>query len=635
MEKRNLYLKNTPADDALEQFMAAVREAVPVRYETISVLDALDRITSRAVYARCCSPLFNSAAMDGIAVVAETTAGASEASPKVLTPEDYLVINTGNPIREPYNAVIMAEDAMELGEGRLQIVAAAAPWQHIRPIGEDIVTGEMILPGRHKIRPIDIGVLTSAGIREIEVVKKPEVAIYPTGSEIVELTEENVKEGNIIESNSRMFENMVRVEGGNPHRFSILADDPEVIRKAMKEACEKYDMVLINAGTSAGTKDYTVHVLRELGEVLVHGVAVKPGKPVILAMVNGKPVVGLPGYPVSAYIGFVNFVTPVLQYMSNETAQPVELIRARISRRLVSSLKYREYVRVKVGRVGDKIIAAPLSRGAGAAMSLVRADGLCVIPQNSEGVEAGDEVEVALYRPLREVENTAVLIGSHDLILDMIADMMPNHYPGKFVSSTHVGSMAGLMSLKRGECHMAPTHLLNEEDGVYNVSYLKSMFQEPMALIKGVERIQGLMVKKGNPCGITGIESLPGKRYVNRQRGAGTRVLLDYRLKKLGISPEEINGYDREASTHMAVAAAVESDSADVGMGILSAARAMDLDFIEVGPEEYDFAVPVKFLELPVIQAFIEILKSREFHEKLEELGGYGYKRCGEVIIIE
>ncbi len=634
MAKRNLYLKNTPVDDALEQFMEAVRKRVSVRYETISVLDALDRITSQAVYARCCSPLFNSAAMDGIAVVAENTAGASEASPKVLEPEDYLVINTGNPIREPYNAVIMAEDAMELGEGRLQITAAAAPWQHIRPIGEDIVTGEMILPGRHKIRPIDIGVLTSAGIREIEVVKKPEVAIYPTGSEIVELTDDNVKEGNIIESNSRMFENMVKVEGGNPHRFSILADDPDVIREAMKEACENYDMVLINAGTSAGTKDYTVHVLRELGEVLIHGVAVKPGKPVILAIVNGKPVIGLPGYPVSAYIGFVNFVTPVLQYMSNETAQPEEFIKARISRRLVSSLKYREYVRVKVGRVGDKIIAAPLSRGAGAAMSLVRADGLCVIPQNSEGVEAGDEVEVALYRPLKEVENTAVLIGSHDLILDIIGDMMPNHYAGKFVSSTHVGSMAGLMSLKRGECHMAPTHLLNEEDGVYNLSYLKSMFREPMALVKGVERIQGLMVKKGNPCGITGIESLPGKRYVNRQRGAGTRVLLDYRLKKLGISPEEINGYEREAGTHMAVAAAVESDSADVGMGILSAARAMNLDFIEIGPEEYDFAVPVKFLELPVVQAFIEILKSGEFHEKLEELGGYGYKRCGEVVII-
>lgn len=511
-------------------------------------------------------------------------------------------------------------------------MAAAAPWQHVRPIGEDIVTGEMILPGRHKIRPIDIGVLTSAGIAEIEVVKKPEVAIYPTGSEIVELTEAQLKEGNIIESNSRMFENMVRVEGGVPHRFPILADEYHVIRDAMKEACETFDVVLINAGTSAGTKDYTVHVLRELGEVLVHGVAVKPGKPVILAMVGGKPVIGLPGYPVSAYIGFINFVTPLLHYMSHELTDTAQQISARISRRLVSSLKYKEYIRVKVGRVGDKIIAAPLSRGAGAAMSLVRADGLCVIPQNSEGVEAGEEVDVTLYRPLREVEQTAVLIGSHDLILDIIGDLMPNQYPGKFVSSTHVGSMAGLMSLKRGECHMAPTHLLNEEDGVYNVSYLRSLFREPMALIKGVERIQGLMVKKGNPCGITGITSLPGKRYVNRQRGAGTRVLLDYRLKQLGMSPADINGYEREVSTHMAVAAAVKSDSADVGMGILSAARAMDLDFIEVGPEEYDFAVPVKFLELPVIQAFIEILKSEKFHEKLEEMGGYGYGHCGEVI---
>lgn len=634
MEKRNLYLKNTPVDEAVCQFMEAVKKAVSVQYETISVPDALGRITGSAVYARCCSPMFNSAAMDGIAVEAEKTVGASEAGPKVLEAGDYLSINTGDPIYEPYNAVIMAEDVIELGEGRLQIMAAAAPWQHVRPIGEDIVAGEMILPGRHKIRPIDIGVLMSAGIGQIQVVKKPEVAIYPTGSEIVELTEENIKEGNIIESNSWMFDNMVRVEGGNPHRFSILPDDYVLLRDTLGDACEKYDMVLVNAGTSAGTKDYTVHVLRELGEVLIHGVAVKPGKPVILAMVNHTPVIGLPGYPVSAYIGFANFVTPVLRYMSHEAVWQEERIRATISRRVVSSLKHREYVRVKVGRVGEKIIATPLGRGAGAAMSLVRADGLCVIPQNSEGVEAGEEVEVSLYRPLKEVENTAVLIGSHDLILDIIADMMPNRYPGNFVSSTHVGSMAGLMSLRRGECHMAPTHLLNEEDGVYNVSYLQSMFQEPMALIKGVERIQGLMVKKGNPCGITGVESLPGKRYVNRQRGAGTRVLLDYRLKLLGMSPKDISGYEREAATHMAVAAAVASDSADVGMGIYSAAKAMDLDFIEVGPEEYDFAVPLKFLELLVIRAFIEILKSKEFHQKLDELGGYGYKRCGEVIRI-
>lgn len=634
MEKRNLYLKNTPVDEAVKQFMDVVKKSVTVKYETISVLQSLNRVTASAVYAKCCSPLYNSAAMDGIAVDATITVGASQATPKILSSEDYLIVNTGNPIKEPYNAVIMAEDVMELEDGKIQIIDAAVPWQHIRPIGEDIITGEMILPRSHKIRPIDVGVLTAAGISKIEVVKQPEVAIYPTGTEIVELTDD-IKEGNIIESNSRMFENMVLVEGGIPHRFEILPDEYESIKNALKEACERYDLVIINAGTSAGTKDYTVHVLRELGEVLIHGVAVKPGKPVILAMVNGKPVIGLPGYPVSAYIGFVNFVTPVLKYMGKQFIEQQETVKAVITRRLISSLKYKEYIRVKVGRVGQKLVAAPLNRGAGAAMSLVRADGFCIIPQNSEGVEAGEEVEVTLYRPLKEVENTVVLIGSHDLILDLIADFMPNYYAGMYVSSTHVGSMAGLMSLKRGECHLAPVHLLNEEDGVYNISYLQEMFQEPMALIKGVERIQGFIVKKGNPCNITGIKSLPGKRYVNRQRGAGTRVLLDYKLKQVGLLPSDINGYERELNTHMAVAAAVQSDSADVGMGILSAARAMNLDFIEVGVEEYDFAVPRKFLDLPIIKAFIEILKSEEFHNKLDEMGGYGYKNSGKIVFVE
>ncbi len=634
MEKRTLYLKNTPVEEALARFLSVVKEQVPVRYETISVLDSYDRITRCAVYAKCNSPMYNSAAMDGIAVIAADTVGASEESPVVLNPDQYQVINTGNPIREPFNAVIMAEDIVELSEDRVRITAAAVPWQQIRPIGEDIVAGEMILPGRHKIRPIDVGVLTSAGIQTVEVVKKPEVAIYPTGSEIVELSDE-IKEGNIIESNSRMFENMVRAEGGVPHRFSILPDEYGAIRDAVRWACTQYDLVIVNAGTSAGTRDFTVHVLRELGEVLVHGVAVKPGKPVILGMVSGTPVIGLPGYPVSAYIGFENFVSPVLKYLGERNEEELETVRAVITRRLVSSLKYREYIRVKVGRVGERIVAAPLSRGAGAALSLVRADGFCIIPQNSEGVEAGEEVEVSLYRPLSEVENTVVLIGSHDLILDLIADLMPNRFPGHFVSSTHVGSMAGLLSLRRGECHMAPTHLLNEEDGTYNVSYLRTGFSEPMALIKGVERIQGLMVKKGNPCGINSISSLPGWRYVNRQRGAGTRVLLDFKLKQAGISPDEINGYDREVGTHMAVAAAVKSDSADTGMGVLSAARAMGLDFIPVGPEEYDFAIPVKFLNLPVVLAFLEILKSEEFHQKLDEMGGYGYERAGEIIFID
>ena len=393
-------------------------------------------------------------------------------------------------------------------------------------------------------------------------------------------------------------------------------------------------MVIINAGSSAGTEDYTVHVLRELGEVLVHGVAIKPGKPVILAVVRGKPVIGLPGYPVSAYIGFENFVSPVLAMLTGRGEVRRDCCEAVITRRIVSSLKHKEYLRVKVGKVGDKIVASPLARGAGAAMSLVRADGFCVIEQESEGVEAGEKVLVELNKNLEEVEHTVVSIGSHDVIMDVISDMMIGRYGNMYLSSSHVGSMAGLMALKRGEAHIAPTHLLDEATGEYNVAAIRKLFREPMVLIKGVSRMQGIMVRKGNPLGIGGIADLTGVRFVNRQRGAGTRVLLDYLLKKEGIPTEEIKGYSREATTHMAVAAAVSGGSADAGMGVYSAAKAMNLDFIEVGPEEYDFAVPVKYLELPHVQAFIETLKSEEFHRKLDEMGGYRYPRAGEIVEI-
>ena len=643
-KKRNLYLQTIPVEEAREKYLSAVSQIVDVKYETIDVTQSLDRVTAKAVFARYSSPLFNASAMDGIAVNAADTSEATETNPVILKEDQYVVVDTGDPIHPPCDAVIMAEDIVETDEG-VKIIASAHSWQHIRPIGEDIVAGEMILPSSHKIRPIDIGVLLSAGILKIDVVKKPEVAIFPTGTEIIEPDAE-IEDGSIIESNSRMFENMVNVAGGIGHRFPPIIDDYQQIRDQVSAAVDTHDMVIVNAGSSAGTEDFTVHVLRELGEVLVHGVAVKPGKPVILAIVRGKPVIGLPGYPVSAYIGFENFVTPIIQMMAKCTEKLTETVEAHISKRLVSSLKHKEYVRVKVGKVGDKFVAAPLARGAGAAMSLVRADGFCVIEQSSEGVEAGEKVNIDLYRSRSEIENTVVIIGSHDLILDVIADIMPNKYRNMFVSSTHVGSMGGLMALRRGEAHMAPIHLLDEATGEYNVSYIKKMFKEPMALIKGVHRIQGIMVKKGNPLGIESIADLAGNsasaapaehgaiRYVNRQRGAGTRVLFDYRLKQENIDPSSINGYDREMATHMAVAAAVASDGADAGMGVLSAAKAMDLDFIEVGPEEYDFAIPAEYLELPHIKAFIEILQSNEFRDRIEELGGYSAENAGKIIMI-
>ena len=464
MAKRNLYLDTKPVEEAAELYLNALRPVITIQYETIPVTESLNRVTRHATYAKYSSPLFNASAMDGIAVISERTVAATEVAPVTLKEkEDYIVVDTGDPIHPPYDAVIMAEDLVETKDG-VQITASAAPWQHVRPIGEDIVAGEMILPSRHKIRPIDVGVLLSAGITRIEVVKRPRAAIFPTGTEIIE-PEDTPREGSIIESNSRMFENMVIEAGGEARRFPPIIDDYEQIRDHIAKAACEYDMVIVNAGSSAGTEDYTVHVLRELGEVIVHGVAIKPGKPVILAVVEGKPVIGLPGYPVSAYIGFENFVLPVLAMMGQTALKKNEVVTASVSKRLVSSLRHKEYVRVKVGKVGDKMVAAPLARGAGAAMSLVRADGFCVIEQNSEGVEVGEPVQVELYRDKAEVENTVVIIGSHDLILDVAADMMPNLHPGMFVSSTHVGSMGGLMALKRKEAHLAPIHLLDEETG--------------------------------------------------------------------------------------------------------------------------------------------------------------------------
>ena len=631
--KRNLYLNTVSVEDAKNKYFEALERKADfkAKFEMVSTYNALGRVTHEPVFAKCCSPLFNAAAMDGIAVNSEKTKGASQEHPLVLSKDDYKIVDTGDPVKSPFDAVIMAEDIAELDDGSVRITEAVPGWNYVRPIGEDIVIGEMIIPSNHKIRPVDIGVMLASGNIEVKVRKKPSVGIIPTGTEII-APNEKPEEGDIIDSNSGMFAAEIESYGGLPKRYDIVEDDYEKIKGKILEALDENDIVVTNAGSSAGTEDYTVHILREIGEVVVHGVAMKPGKPVILAIVKGKPVIGLPGYPVSAYLALENFLAPILEKMTGSEKKEGQIIEAYISKRIVSSLKHREYVRVKVGKVGDKYVCAPLARGASAAMSLVRADGFLVIPQNSEGFEAGEKVQVELYKDLGEIENTLVSIGSHDMLMDLVNDMMAQKF-GFNLSSTHVGSMGGLMALSRGETIIAPTHLLDEETGVYNISYLNKLFNNDVCLIKGVERIQGIMVKPGNPLGVKSVSDLTKGRFVNRQRGAGTRVLLDYKLKEAGISPDEIKGYDKEVATHMAVAASVKGDEIDFGMGIKPAADAMGLDFIEVGVEEYDFAIRKKDLDLPMIKAFIETITSDEFKNRLNEIGGYGFSHTGEIIL--
>lgn len=635
MTKRNLYLHTVSVEEAREKYLEAVKEAIVEKREEIDPRYALGRITVEPVHALCNSPLCDSAAMDGIAVIASHTEGADEDDPKVLRfQKDYVVVDTGDPVFPPYNSVIMVEDIIALDDETVEIRSAAAPWSHVRPVGEDIVQGEMILPGNHEIRPVDIGVLLAGGITSVMVHKQRRVAIIPTGTEIIKAGE-TPKTGDIIDSNSAVLSEMSRERGCVPVVSDPVPDVYEDLKEKIADAVKENDMVAVIAGSSAGREDYTVHILQELGEVLVHGVAMKPGKPVILAMVEGKPVIGIPGYPVSAYLAFDLFASPVLELMTKKRLPDTGEVEATITRRIVSSLKHREYVRVKMGMVKGKLIATPLMRGAGSAMSLARADGFCIIEQNSEGVEGGARANIKLLRTLSELETTLIAIGSHDLLVDIVDDLMQRGSSGISLSGTHVGSMGGLLALFRNECHIAPIHILDEATGIYNISAVKDVFgEEPMALIKGVGRTQGIMVKPGNPLGIKGLKDLVGSRFINRQRGAGTRILLDYKLREMGVNPADIEGYDREATTHMAVAAAVKSGSADAGLGIYSAAHAMGLDFIPVAEEEYDFAVRRDTLEMAEIKEFIRILQTDELKERLNELGGYTYENSGEIIEI-
>lgn len=624
-ESRNIYIDNIPVEEAIATYRNAL--ATTIKTEVVSVYDAPFRTTAKAVYANISSPHFHCAAMDGIAVLAQDTYGASEKTPKLLIEgQQFVYINTGNPLPESCDSVIMIEDVEELSDDKVQIIAPSYPWQHIRPVGEDIVQGEMIIPSYHTIRPIDIGALLNGGVEEIEVFSKPKVGILPTGTEIVQEIKALTK-GKIIDSNSRVFEGLILEVGGIPQIYPPSIDEKEILKAAIVKGVKENDLLIINAGSSAGSKDYTVEIIRELGQVLIHGVALKPGKPTILGIIDGKGVIGIPGYPVSAYFSFQTFVQPLLNWYLGKKGT-VKNVDAILSQRVVSSFKHQELVRVTLGEVNNRLIATPLNRGAGATMSLVRADGVLSIPRHSEGIEGGQKVNIELIKPIEDISNKLLLIGSHDLILDIIADKMP-------LSSGHVGSLGGIMSMKRGECHVSPIHLIDEETGQYNVSYVKKYFPDgTMAIIEGVRRLQGLMVQKGNPKQITGFKELvkEGIRYVNRQRGAGTRQLLDYELKKQLIDPEKIMGYNREMNTHMTVAVTIQADGADTGLGIYSAALAMGLDFIPVGYEAYDFLVPVKYLNDERVLKFIEVLKSQAFNEQLALIGGYELVSPGTII---
>ncbi|MBM4761601.1 molybdopterin biosynthesis protein [Bacillus sp. B15-48] len=622
--KRKIYLEDKPRAVALNEILEAAR-LLP-ETELIPTSEALGRVTSKPIFANVSMPHYHASAMDGIAVYAEDTYEAHEQRPLHLKKgEQFVYVDTGNAIPQKFNAVIMIENVQVIDEETIEIIEPATPWQHIRPIGEDIVQEEMLFSQGHQLRSVDLGALLAAQITEVPVAKKPVVTIIPTGNELVQ-ADASLSEGNIIEFNGTVFANYIKEWGGKPELNSIVHDDPESIKAALLQAVEVSDIVVINAGSSAGSKDYTVHIIAELGTVFTHGVATRPGKPVVLGKINGKIVIGVPGYPVSAYLTLEWFVRPLICQYLQIPVPARQKLQVKLGRRIVSTMGAEDFVRMNIGYVNGQFIANPLTRAAGVTMSLVRADGLLVVPPEQLGFEQGDTVEMELLRPVDEIMNAVVFSGSHDLTIDLLSSALKNEQTNMKIVSSHVGSMAGLMAIRKGEAHVAGIHLLDPETKEYNLSYVKKFLAgQEVVLYPFLKRTQGWIVPKGNPLNIQGVNDLADKQadFANRQKGAGTRILFDLFLKEQRLSAEEINGYDREMFSHLSVAAEVKGNERAAGLGIYPAAKAMNLDFLPVADESYDLLMTKAFFESEKGRWLVSVIQSEAFKTEVDKIGGY------------
>lgn len=650
----DLYLHDIPLAEAIKRLSEALAEIglnQVLAWEDLPLDENLvGRVTVEPVWALTSSPNFHSAAMDGFAVHATDLNGAMPTAPITLQTGDRVAyVDTGDPLPIWANVVVPIEDVEPLDSNgnvaldvrnpaQIRFRTALPPWSHVRPMGEDIVATQLILPSRHILRPVDIGAAAAGGHTSLRVARKPRVAILPTGSELVPLGSE-LKPGAIIEFNSLVLAGQIKEWGGDPQRFPIIPDNFNHILQQVQAAAEEFDLILLNAGSSAGAEDFSARVIEACGNVLVHGVAVRPGHPVILGTVQRKnkamvPIIGVPGYPVSAALTGEIFIEPLLAlWLGREPVRPQE-ITAEITRKITSPAGDDDYVRVVVGRVGERLLAAPLARGAGMITSMVRADGITILPSGIQGLEAGARVKVRLYHSPAEIERTIFAIGSHDVTLDLLAQHLAER--NRRLVSTNVGSQGGLGALRRGEAHLAGSHLLDPVTGIYNQAAIAQyLLGQKVLLIGWVGRQQGLMVATGNPKNIINLNDLVRDEvtFVNRQRGAGTRVLLDYHLGLNEISPVQIQGYDQEEFTHLAVAAAVASGRADCGLGIPAAAQALGLDFIDMFNEQYDLVIPLEDSNRDLLAPLFDLMKDQDFQQAVAALPGYDVARMGKIIL--
>ncbi|MBI4807317.1 MAG: molybdopterin biosynthesis protein [Desulfovibrio sp.] len=627
--KRNIFLRTVPIPEALALAKAALDRISLVGVESVPVEECLGRITAKPVMARLSSPTFHCAAMDGIAVKGESTFSAREGSPVVLSPDtDFAMVNTGQPLPMGFDAVVMIEHVVFDDQGRATLETPVAPWTHVRRIGEDIVATELVLPRRRKLTAYDLGALLSCGVWEVEVYERVRMSVIPTGDEVLDYTTHPTPgPGQVVESNSVMLCALAQSWGLDARRRPPVPDNLDALARSVEEALNSpAHIITLVAGSSAGSKDFTRAVMERFGEVVVHGIQAMPGKPSLLGVAQGKLLVGAPGYPVSAVVCFEELLAPLAAWLTRAEPARRPTARVRLAKDAPSRPGLTEFLRLSVGRVGDGYSALPLSRGAGLITTLTRAQAVAKIPPDKEGLAKGEEVTAELLVSPEELERTLVVVGSHDITLDLLADELMRLDNPMRLASSHVGSLGGLAALAQGSALIAGTHLLDTDTGDFNFSFLdKHLPGMAVAVINLAIRHQGFIVSPGNPKDIQDVSSLArgDVRFVNRQRGAGTRILLDYHLKIAGIDPTKVTGYTQEEMTHMGVAANVQNGGADCGLGVFAAAKALDLDFVPLARERYDLALPLTSLEEPRVQALLHVIQSDSFKAKVEALGGY------------
>lgn len=590
----------------------------PGRTESVPLSRSLGRVVATPLYATYSVPEVSLAAMDGIAVKSRDTQGASDQHPVFI--RDCARVNTGNVIPPGFDAVIMIEDTWEESDG-FSIRKSAAPLQHVRPAGEDIRQGRLILPRGHQVRAFDIGALATYGVENLEVTAAA-VGIIPTGSELVPLGV-RPQPGQVVESNTIMAEILLESMGARCTRMPIVRDDPVLVREALLKAAQVSDVVLISAGSSAGTRDYTAGAISDVGELLFHGVAVKPGKPMMLGRIENKPVIGLPGYPLAAQTVLREFAVPLLEHWGLAPF-PKYSVKTKLATPLSSDLGFDEFVPVSVGRIGNDYWGITRSRGAVVQMAAVRSNGYTHIPAQVEGFEAGHELEVFLTTDPSNIERTLIFSGVIDPVLEELGNIV--HDQGLFIHTGNAGNTGALLALTRNACHAAPMSLPSFallSDCRFLQPYLRSM---DLVFVNIAEQEQGIASVKG-----VSQDALDSVCWINTQKDLPTRVLFDSLLSSHNLDPSRIRGYNNEVATPGAVAAAIRAGRADAGICSRGLAVSHGLVFEPLENEQYELVMHKKMLDDPRIITLISLIKSPEFRAHLERSGTYDTRQTGRI----